>query len=308
MRPHNDVWQGDCVELLARVGEATVDLAFADPPFNIGYDYDVYRDKRVKDEYLAWTDRWLSGVRHTLKSTGSLFVAIGDEYAAEVKVRLDALGLTMRNWIVWHYTFGVSCTKKFNRSHAHILYYVVDPKRFTFDPSSVRVPSARQTTYADSRANPLGKLPDDTWVLRPQESPDHFLPDSDTWAVPRVCGTFGERVRRPLDKLAQESEAKPAATLHPCQMPEAVLERILRVASDPGDLVLDPFAGSGTTLAVAKRLRRRYLGMELSEQYTFGVRERLAAVKVEPEPVSTVSVPRTPGVRGKTQAAGLKPR
>ena len=303
MRPTNDVWQGDCLDLLPEIDAGTVDLAFADPPFNIGYDYDVYRDSRAKSEYLAWTDRWLEGVRRTLKPTASLFVAIGDEYAAEVKIRLDALGLTMRNWIVWHYTFGVSCTKKFNRSHAHILYYVVDPKRFTFDPTGVRVPSARQTTYADSRANPAGKLPDDTWVLRPQESADHFSPESDTWAVPRVCGTFGERVRRPLD-----ADGKPAATLHPCQMPEAVLERILRVASAPGDLVLDPFAGSGTTLAVAKRLRRRYLGMELSEHYADGVRERLAGVRAEAELVATVSSPRTPGGAGRTQAAGLKPR
>ena len=82
----------------------------------------------------------------------------------------------MRNWIVWHYTFGVNCTKKFNRSHAHIFYYVVDPKRFTFNADAVRVPSARQTTYADRRANPVGKLPDDTWVLRPQEDERFFRP------------------------------------------------------------------------------------------------------------------------------------
>jgi site-specific DNA-methyltransferase (adenine-specific) len=155
---------------LAKLKPASVDLVFADPPFNIGYDYDVYHDRRGKTEYLAWTDRWLAAVRRVLKPTGSVFVAIGDEYAAEVKVRLDALGLTMRNWIVWHYTFGVNCTKKFSRSHAHIFYHVADAKRFTFNPDGVRVASARMTTYADRRANPVGKLPDDTWVLRPQQS------------------------------------------------------------------------------------------------------------------------------------------
>jgi site-specific DNA-methyltransferase (adenine-specific) len=152
----------------------------------------------------------------------------------------------------------VSCTKKFNRSHAHIFYYVVDPKRFTFNADVIRVPSARQTTYADRRANPLGKLPDDTWVLRPQEDERFFQPDTDTWYVSRVCGTFKER------------------TGHPCQMPEALLERIIRVASNPGDLVLDPFAGSGTTLVAAKRLGRRYLGIELSGEYADKVRKRLA--------------------------------
>jgi len=257
----NVVIQGDCIGRLAELPAACVDLAFADPPFNIGYEYDRYDDRRHKADYLAWTDRWLAAVVRVLKPTGSFYVAIGDEYAAELKVRLDALGLTLRNWIVWHYTFGVNCTKKFNRSHAHIFYYVVDPKRFTFNADAVRVPSARQTTYADRRANPVGKLPDDTWVLRPQEDERLFGPETDTWYVARVCGTFKERGG------------------HPCQMPIVLLERIVRVSSKPGDLVLDPFAGSGTTLAAANKLGRDYLGIELSENYADRIRERLRGME-----------------------------
>jgi site-specific DNA-methyltransferase (adenine-specific) len=257
----DEVLTGDCVNELERLPAGRVALAFADPPFNIGYEYDVYDDRRARADYLTWTEKWLAAVRRVLAPDGSFYVAIGDEYAAEMKVRLDALGLTLRNWIVWHYTFGVSCTRKFNRSHAHIFYYVVDPKRFHFDADAVRVPSARQTTYADRRANPAGKLPDDTWVLRPQEDANCFRTDTDTWYVPRVCGTFKERVA------------------HPCQMPEAVLERIIRVSSRPGDLVLDPFAGSGTTLAAAKRLGRRWVGVELSAEYAERVRRRLAVVE-----------------------------
>ena len=257
----HDVLTGDCLRILAEQPPASVDLAFADPPFNIGYEYDVYDDRRVREDYLAFTEKWLAAVKRVLKPTGSLFVAIGDEYAAEHKVRMDALGFTMRNWIVWHYTFGVNCKKKFNRSHAHIFYYVADANNFTFNPDPVRVPSARMTTYADRRANPVGKLPDDTWVLRPQESDGHFQTDADTWYVPRVCGTFKERLQ------------------HPCQMPEAVLERIINVASNPGDLVLDPFAGSGTTLAAAKKLGRRALGIELSDEYAEAVRQRLQRIE-----------------------------
>ncbi|HEY1190391.1 MAG TPA: site-specific DNA-methyltransferase [Gemmata sp.] len=257
----NEVAEGDCIRVLGELPAGCADLVFADPPFNIGYRYDVYDDKRAKADYLQWTEQWLAAAVRVLAPHGSLFLAIGDEFVAEHKVRLDALGLTMRNWIVWHYTFGVNCSKKFNRSHAHILYYVRDPKNYKFFPDAVRVPSARMTTYADRRANPVGKLPDDTWVLRPQETSDHFQPESDTWHVPRVCGTFGERLG------------------HPCQMPEAVLDRIIRVASAPGDLVLDPFAGSGTTLAVAKKLGRRYFGVELSEQYADGVRIRLQNIE-----------------------------
>jgi site-specific DNA-methyltransferase (adenine-specific) len=257
----NEVIEGDCVQVLSSLPAGCADLVFADPPFNIGYEYDTYDDRRSKADYLTWAEKWLAAVVRALKPDGSFFLAIGDEFVAEHKVRLDAMGLTMRNWIVWHYTFGVSCTKKFNRSHAHILYYVRDPKRYTFNPDPVRVPSARMTTYADRRANPVGKLPDDTWVLRPQESANHFGADQDTWFVSRVCGTFKERVE------------------HPCQMPEAVLERIIRVASNEGGVVLDPFAGSGTTLAVAKKLGRNYLGVELSEQYADGVRKRLQMIE-----------------------------
>jgi len=259
----NRVVNGDCLTELAKLPEGCVQLAFADPPFNIGYEYDVYHDRRHANDYLAWTEQWLAAVKRVLSPTGSFFVAIGDEFAAEHKVRLDALGLNFRNWIVWHYTFGVNCTKKFNRSHAHIFYYVADPKQFTFNDHTIRVPSARMTTYADRRANPVGKLPDDTWVLRPQETSEHFQAESDTWSISRVCGTFKER------------------TGHPCQMPAALLERIIRVASNPGDLVLDPFAGSGTTLAAAKRLGRKYLGIELSEHYAEGVRARLQAIEEE---------------------------
>ncbi|MBM3980544.1 MAG: site-specific DNA-methyltransferase [Planctomycetes bacterium] len=257
----NDVIEGDCIEVMGQMPAGSVDLVFADPPFNIGYQYDVYDDRRASADYLDWTTKWIAAAARLLKPTGSFFLAIGDEFVAEHKVRLDACGLTMRNWIVWHYTFGVNCARKFNRSHAHILYYVRDPKACTFNADPVRVPSARMTTYADRRANPVGKLPDDTWVLRPQASADHFKEDSDTWYVPRVCGTFRERLG------------------HPCQMPEAVLERIIRAATNEGDVVFDPFAGSGTTLAVAKKLNRKYLGVELSEQYADGVRKRLQMIE-----------------------------
>lgn len=279
----NQVLQGDCLTFLNQMKPASVDLAFADPPFNIGYEYDRYDDDRSKEEYLAWTERWLAGVARALKPTGAFFVAIGDEYVAELKIRLDGLGLTMRNWIVWHYTFGVNCKRKFNRSHAHILYFVKDPNSFTFNADTIRVPSARQTTYGDRRANPVGKLPDDTWVLRPQEDDRFFHESDDTWYVPRVCGTFKERGE------------------HPCQMPQALLERIIRVASNPGELVLDPFAGSGTTLAAAKKLGRDYLGFELSPEYAEKVQDRLARVVMAEEVLVAKAAQRPRTVKSRTE-------
>ena len=261
--PQDQVWQGDCLELLQRLPPGCVPLVFADPPFNIGYQYDVYQDQRQDEDYLRWSREWMAQVVRVLAPDGTFWVAIGDEYAAELKwIATRELGLVCRNWVVWYYTFGVHCRTKFSRSHAHLFYLVKDPKRFTFNAQEIRVPSARQMVYRDARANPQGRLPDDTWILRPQDAPWAFRPQEDTWYFPRVCGTFKERTR-----------------WHSCQMPEQLLGRIIRACSRPGDLVLDPFAGSGTTLVVAKKLKRRYLGMELSPRYVQQIKRRLAAVR-----------------------------
>jgi DNA modification methylase len=255
------VHEGDCLDVLARLPAASVHLAFADPPFNIGYDYDTYDDRRTADDYLAWSQRWMTGVVRALRDDGTFWLAIGDEYAAELKVLATReLGLACRSWVVWYYTFGVNCKQKFSRSHAHLFHFVKDPAAFTFNTDAIRVPSARELVYGDKRADPRGRLPDDTWILRPQDLPEGFAADADTWYFPRVCGTFKER-----------------SGWHGCQMPEQLLGRIIRASSNPGDTVLDPFGGSGTTLAVAKKLGRRLIGCELSPAYAARIRERLKA-------------------------------
>ena len=241
----NKIICADCIELLSEVDEPFVDLIFADPPFNIGYKYDKYHDKQKKNNYIAWTKDWMAACKNVLKPTGSFYIAIGDDYAANVKVIADELGLVMRNWIIWHYTFGQQTKTKFARAHTHIFYFVNDNKNFTFNDFAIRIPSDRQLIYNDKRANSLGKIPDDVWTQ-----------------FSRVCGTFNERVR-----------------WHPCQMPESLLTRIIAVSSNPGDCVLDPFSGSGTTAAVAARTDRNYLGIEMSQDYVKNSRLRLAKLK-----------------------------
>jgi len=237
----NDVIEGDCLEGMKLLADGSVDLVFADPPFNIGYHYDVYRDNLEDNEYLGWTRQWMEQVIRILKDDGSFWLAIGDEYAAEMKVLMQrTLGLTCRSWVIWYYTFGVNCQKKFNRSHAHLFQMVKDPGNFTFNADATRVPSARQL----------------------QDLPEGFQADDDTWYFPRVAGTFKER-----------------SGFHGCQMPEQLLGRIIRVSSNEGELVLDPFAGSGTTLAVACKLRRQYLGYEISTDYVEAIRKRLDSIK-----------------------------
>jgi site-specific DNA-methyltransferase (adenine-specific) len=260
----NTLYHSDCIAGMKLLPAGSVDLAVADPPFNIGYEYDLYHDKLESDRYLAWCRDWIAEVVRVLKDNGTFWLAIGDEYAAELKVMMQReLGLHCRSWVIWYYTFGVNCTKKFSRSHAHLFHMVKDPKDFTFNANAIRVPSARQLVYGDDRANPDGRLPDDTWILRPQDIPQSFEPDEDTWFFPRVNGTFKER-----------------KGWHGCQMPEQLLGRIIRVCSNEGELVLDPFAGSGTTLAVAKKLGRSYLGYELSPEYVARVKKRLDTIEL----------------------------
>jgi DNA modification methylase len=262
----NHLYQGDCIELFGQVAPGSVDLVFADPPFNIGYSYDVYHDRRASEEYLDWSRKWMQGVRQALKPSGTFWLAIGDEYAAELKlIAQNDFGFTCRSWVIWYYTFGVNCSRGFSRSHTHLFHFVCDPKNFTFnaDDPAIRVPSARQLVYSDARANPKGRLPDNTWILRPQDIPEGFQPDHDTWFFSRVAGTFKER-----------------QGFHGCQMPEQLLGRIIRSSSNPREIVLDPFGGSGTTLAVAKKLDRQWIGFELSPDYAEKIKERLKETKV----------------------------
>ncbi len=241
----NKIICGDCVEVLGKVRKPFADLIFADPPFNIGYKYDKYNDRQKRKNYIAWTKDWMGICKKVLKPNGSFYIAIGDEYAANVKIIADQLGLFMRNWIVWHYTFGQQTKNKFARAHTHIFYFVNDRENFTFNEHAVRVPSDRQLYYKDRRANPKGKMPDDVWG-----------------EFSRVCGTFKERTG-----------------WHPCQMPENLLKRIIAASSNPGDCVLDPFSGSGTTAIAAYQLGRSYVGIETSQKYIENTKQRLAELK-----------------------------
>jgi DNA modification methylase len=258
----NQIIQGDSTKVLNEGPEGWVDLVFADPPFNIGYLYHGYDDEKDVDEYVNWSENWMRAVHRALKPSGSFYLAIGDEFAADLcHVARRKIGFNLRNWIIWHYTFGQQTKRMFAKSHTHILYFTKGKDGFTFNPDSVRVASARQTTYADKRANSKGKLPDDTWFLRPQEAAPHgyFEPGYDTWNESRVCGTFKER-----------------EGWHGCQMPIGVLNRIIKASSNPGDVVLDPFNGSGTTAVAAALLDRKYVGIDQSAEYVGYAKKRLA--------------------------------
>jgi DNA modification methylase len=225
---------GACEDLLGRIPRGAVRLWFCDPPFNIGFrGYGGEHDDRMPaDAYLAWTERWLAGVRDATADDGSIYVAIGDEFVAETNLAMKRLGLHFRNWIVWHYTFGENQRGKFGRCKTHILYFAKHPERRVFNADAIRVESARQRN-GDKRADPRGKVPDDVWV----ES--------------RVCGTFHEKL-----------EGGPG-----CQMPRAILDRVILASSDAGDVVGDCFAGNFTTALRAVALGRDFVTIEKSQAF-----------------------------------------
>jgi site-specific DNA-methyltransferase (adenine-specific) len=236
--------QGDCLEVLGTIEPGSVNCVFVDSPYNIDIPYGLhYNDTRKREDFLAWCESWIIASVKTLALDGSMWVLINDESAAEFKLTLERAGLALRNWVIWYETFGVNCTKKFNRTKRHLFYMVRDRKRFTFNDAAVRIPSARQAVYHDKRANNAGKIMDDVWK------------------IPRVAGRFHERIKGV-----------------PTQVPLELLRYAIGCSTKPGDLVFDPFCGSGSTGAACVELGRRFLGIELSAEFIRIARNRLASV------------------------------
>jgi DNA modification methylase len=240
---------GDCIEHLAAMDAGSVQLVLADPPYNVGVDYgDGHRADRLPDAaYIQWLREWINAASRVLAPDGAMWVICGQEYAGDHQVAMRDAGLHWRNTVTWVESFGVNCRRKFNRTSRQMFYATKHPKRFTFNVESLTVPSARQTKYGDKRANPAGKVLDDVWTIS------------------RVCGTFRERVSRV-----------------PTQLPLALVRRVVLGLTRPGDLVVDPFMGSGTTGVVCIERGRRFHGIELREEYAAIAQARIdgAAVSV----------------------------
>jgi DNA modification methylase len=250
IHPSWEITEGDCVEVLTTLAPGSVRLVFADPPYNIGVDYGngPDADRLDQDDFLDWSQSWIDAAAKLLAPDGSMWVLINDEWADLFGVMLRDAGLHRRSWIKWYESFGINNTGNFNRCSRHLFYCVKDPKRFVFHGDAVSRPSDRQLKYQDKRADPGGKLWDNVWGINPP--------------IPRLVDNHAERLPD-----------------FPTQLPLALLLPIVGCASDPGDLVLDPFNGSGTTGAAAIRLGRRYRGIEKSPQFASMARLRLTAEK-----------------------------
>lgn len=220
-------------------------LVLTDPPCNCGVDYGrgAAADRREPAAYLVWCEEWLGQCARLLADDGTLLVMIDGTYSDQFGVTLRRLGLHRRNTIVWHETFGTYTPKNFTACARFIHYYTRHATRYVFHPEPVTVPSDRQTKYGDRRADPAGKV------------------RGNVWSVPRLVDNAAERVPG-----------------FPTQPPLDLVEPLVLFASDPGDLVLDPFNGSGPTGAAAVRHGRRYVGIDESADAVAASRSRLQLV------------------------------
>ena len=234
------IYKGDALEVLkSEIPSGTIDLIFVDPPYNIGKRFADFDDRWPSDEaYAQWAYQWLDECIRILKPTGTLYVMTSTQAMAYFDLYLRQR-ITVLGRIVWHYdSSGLQARKHYGSMYEPILYCVRDPDTYTFNADDIKV---------EARTGAQRKLID---YRRPVPAPYN------TQKVPGNAWYF-PRVRYRMDEYED----------HPSQKPMVLLERIIRASSNEGDLVLDPFAGTFTTAAVAKRLHRRSISIELQEEY-----------------------------------------
>jgi len=230
---------GDAVEALEAIEDGSVDLVFADPPYNIGKKFVDLADKWESDDsYLSWCYKWLTLCINKLKSNGTMYVMTATQNMPHFDIFLRNK-MTILSRIVWHYdSSSVQARKYFGSLYEPILHCVKNPNDYTFNAQDILV---------QARTGAVRKLIDYRKPV-PTVYNSKKVPGN-VWYIPRV--------RYRMDEYEN----------HPTQKPIALLERIVKASSNEGDLVLDPFSGTFTTSYVAKELKRRSIGIEISEEY-----------------------------------------
>jgi site-specific DNA-methyltransferase (adenine-specific) len=231
---------GDAIEVLSRcILDASVNLIFADPPYNIGKNFNGRKDKwSTGDEHLNWSYKWLDLCIRKLAPNGSLYVMTSTQNMPFFDIYLRKQ-LAILSRIVWYYdSSGVQAKRHYGSLYEPILFCVKDRSNYTFNADEIQV---------EAKTGAKRKLID---YRKPVPAVYSSLKvPGNVWEIPRV------RYRM------EEYED------HPTQKPEALIERIIRASSNPGDTVLDPFSGTFTTCSVAKRLGRNTIGIEIEEHY-----------------------------------------
>ncbi|MBA3570353.1 MAG: site-specific DNA-methyltransferase [Pyrinomonadaceae bacterium] len=241
----------DCLTAMRDLPVEVVDLTVTSPPYNIGKEYD--KDWPLPD-YLDWCIQWIRELYRITRSEGAFWLNLG---YLSMPGRAKAIPIPYLLWnripffliqeIVWHYGAGVAGRKFFSPRNEKFLWYVKDQDSYTFNLDDVRDPNVKypnQKKNGKIKVNRIGKNP------------------ADVWQFPKV--TSGTK------RAAKER------TPHPAQFPISVIERIVKSSSHPGDVVLDPFMGSGTTAVVALSLGRQVVGFEIRRDYCELAAQRLS--------------------------------
>lgn len=246
----NKIILGDCINVLKEIDDNFVDIVFADPPFNLKKDYDNFVDANEEQSYLNWCFQWIKECIRVLKPNGTILLHNIPKWLIEYGSFLNKENMYFKHWIAWD-SMGSPLGKTLLPAHYGILYYTKSKKDFKF--YDLRIPHKRCSKCKEvikdyggkkNQMHPFGTILSDVW-------------------------TDIHRIRH--SKRRDE---------HPCQLPEPLLERLILICSDENDIILDPFIGSGTTALAAKRLNRKYIGIDNSEKYVNIVKRKLREVEV----------------------------
>jgi len=256
------LWHSDALALLGTLADRSVDLVVTDPPYAIAKeDWDEFESLEA---YVEWCDAWLAEVARVLAPHGSAYVCGFSEILADVKAR-SAKRFASCRWLVWYYKNKANLGRDWGRSHESILHLRGDDARLEVD--AVRVPYNGHTTKYPARIQAVSSQYGgergrrDTWQPHPLGAKPR-----DVIEIPVICNGMTEK------------------TPHATQKPEALIERLILASSTAGQLVVDPFVGSGTTAVVAARLGRRWLAGDADARYVGLARDRLRASASAPSP------------------------
>ena len=251
---NGSLFEGDSIEWLKSLPGESVDLIFADPPYNIKKaDWDKFESQ---EKYIHWSMQWISEAHRVLKKEGTLYICGFSEILADIKHPAMRYFTSCR-WLVWHYKNKANLGSDWGRSHESILH-LRKGKKHNFNVDDVRIPYGGHTlkypAHPQAESSQYGNSGKrkDVWTPNPMGAKPR-----DVLEVPTTCNGMGEK------------------TKHPTQKPEELLRKFVLASSKPGDLVIDPFSGSGTTVVVAEQLQRRWLGCDLNSEYNQWAMDRL---------------------------------
>lgn len=258
--PHGCLFQGDSFVWLESLASSSVDLVFADPPYNIKKaEWDNFENQ---EKYIEWSIKWIKQASRVLKPTGSLYVCGFSEILADLKHPASKYFKYCR-WLIWHYKNKANLGREWGRSHESIIHFrKSDAAKLNID--DVRIPYGAHTLkyplhpQAETSAYGKGKIKQqrDNWTPNPKGAKPKDVID-----IPTTCNGMGEK------------------TPHPTQKPEELIRKFVLASSNEGDLVIDPFSGSGTTAVVAEQLNRLWMACDLNPQYNQWAINRIQDVR-----------------------------